>query len=64
MNSDEEAVWQVCLDRACSQVKRLEAAFATQREKARELDARLKTHTSHAELVVLVRDFLRSTFGI
>ena len=64
MNSEDEASWQGRIDKAWAQVNRLEDAFAAQREKARELDARLKTYTSHAELVVLVRDFLRSTFGI
>lgn len=64
MNSEDESVWQGRIDKAWAQVNRLEDALAAQREKARELDARLKTYTSHAELVVLVRDFLRSTFGI
>lgn len=57
-------IWQKEIDTAWAQVDRLEAALASQREKAREFEKRLNTYTSHGELLMLVRDFLRSTFGI
>jgi len=64
MNSEEEAVWQEEIDIAWAQVDRLEEALELQRIKARELEQKLCVYMSHAELVALVRDFLRSTFGI